>query len=144
MLKRSSESSKRSWFHKVRTINHYLLCAFVVKWLSYRPCKFLKKYCFSIKLLHAHLQYVCNISAKCWKDSVKALRGVDFTKNVLPDQRIEPETIWIPDGCASDRATRLKVLMKTLDLWILQLLHSFSYTMKFTELNNPVIKNIFF
>ena len=40
------------------------------------------KYFFSIKLLHAHLQYVCNISAKHWKDPMKALRGVDFTKYV--------------------------------------------------------------
>ena len=36
--------------------------------------KFVKKYFFNIKLLHAHLQYVCNISAKCWKDPVKAPR----------------------------------------------------------------------
>ena len=35
MLKRSSESSKRSWFHKVCIINHYLLGTFVKK-----PCKY--------------------------------------------------------------------------------------------------------
>ena len=30
------------------------------------PCiLFVKKYFFCIKLLHAHLQYVCNISSKC-------------------------------------------------------------------------------
>ena len=65
------------------TINHYLLDAVVCKWLSYKLCKFVKKYFFCIKLLHAHPQYVCNISSKCWKDPVKALRGVDFTKNTL-------------------------------------------------------------
>ena len=34
----------------------------------------------STNLLHAHLQYVSNISAKRWKDQMKVLRGVDFTK----------------------------------------------------------------
>ena len=29
------------------------------------PVNLSKKYFFSIKLLHAHFQYVCNISAKC-------------------------------------------------------------------------------
>ena len=49
------------------------------------PCLlFVKKYLFCIKLLHAHLQYVWKISSKCWKAPVKVLRGVDFTKYVLP------------------------------------------------------------
>ena len=59
------------------------LDAVIQKWLSYKPCKFVKIHFFSIKLLHAHFQYVCNISAKCWKDLVKALRGVDFTMYAL-------------------------------------------------------------
>ena len=44
---------------------------------------FVKKKNFCIKLLHAHFQYVCNISSKCWKVPVKALRGGDFTKYTL-------------------------------------------------------------
>ena len=48
-----------------------------------KPCKFVKKYFFSIKLLHAHLQYVCNIPAKYQMNILKALGGVDFTKYVL-------------------------------------------------------------
>ena len=44
----------------VCTINHYLLGAVVIKWLCSIPCQFIKKYFFSIKLCHAHLQYVCN------------------------------------------------------------------------------------
>ena len=32
-----------------------------------------------IKLLHAHLQYVCNIPAKYQMNILKALGGVDFT-----------------------------------------------------------------
>ena len=43
-------------------------------------CKFVKKYFFSIKLLHAHLQYVCNIPTMHLKDTLKALGEVDFTK----------------------------------------------------------------
>ena len=42
-----------------------------------------KKYFFSTKLLHAHLQYVCNLATKNSKDAMKALRGVDFTKYAL-------------------------------------------------------------
>ena len=62
--------------------NHYLLCAAVQKWLSSKPCQFVKKYFFSIKLLPAHLQYVCNISATCWNPR-KALSRIDFTKYAL-------------------------------------------------------------
>ena len=45
--------------------------------------KVIKKYFFIIKLLHAHLQYVCYIPAKYSKDTLTALRGVDFTKYAL-------------------------------------------------------------
>ena len=45
-----------------------------------KPCKFVKNYFFSIKLLHAHLQYVCNTPAKYQMNILKALGGVDFTK----------------------------------------------------------------
>ena len=34
-----------------------------------------------IIILHAHLQYVCNIPEKYQKDTLKALGGVDYTKN---------------------------------------------------------------
>ena len=43
-------------------------------------CKFVKNYFFSIKLLHAHLQYVCNIPTMLLKDTLKALVEVHFTK----------------------------------------------------------------
>ena len=36
-----------------------------------------------IKLLHAHLQYVCNIPVKYQMNILKALGGVDFTKYEL-------------------------------------------------------------
>ena len=36
-----------------------------------------------IKLLHAHLQYVCSIPAKYQLNILKALGGVDFTKYAL-------------------------------------------------------------
>ena len=34
----------KTWLHKVCTINHYLLGAAVIKWLSSKPCQFVKKY----------------------------------------------------------------------------------------------------
>ena len=43
----------------------------------------LKNNVLDIKLLHAHLQYVCNIPAKYQKNILKALGGVDFTKYAL-------------------------------------------------------------
>ena len=46
-------------------------------------CKFVKTYFFSI-IIHAHLQYVWNMSAKYWKEILKALGGVDFTNYALP------------------------------------------------------------
>ena len=48
-----------------------------------KSCKFVKNYFFSIKLLHALLQYVCNIPAKYQISILKALGGVDFTKYAL-------------------------------------------------------------
>ena len=36
-----------------------------------------------MKLLHAHLQYVCNIASKISNDILKTLGEVDFIKNML-------------------------------------------------------------
>ena len=47
-------------------------------------CKFVKNYFFIIIILHAHFQYVWNMSAKYWKEILKALGGVDFTNYALP------------------------------------------------------------
>ena len=44
----------------------------------------LSKIIFSaLKLLYAHLHYVCNILTKYQNDSLKALGGVNFTKYAL-------------------------------------------------------------
>ena len=43
----------------------------------------LSKKNFGIKLHHAHLQYVCNISAQYQMNILKALGEVDFTKHAL-------------------------------------------------------------
>ena len=43
----------------------------------------LSKIFFGIKLLHAYLQYVCNIHAKYQMNILKALGGVTFTKYAL-------------------------------------------------------------
>ena len=72
MLKTFSESFKRSWFHKVCTINHYLLGAVVGKWLSY-PVKFVKKNIFSVSNFFMH---IFNMSGR--RDRV----GGGGTKNI--------------------------------------------------------------
>ena len=51
-------------------------------WLSSKCCKFVKNI-FLALLLHAHLQYVCNIPPKYQMIILKALGGVDFTKYAL-------------------------------------------------------------
>ena len=63
------------------TISHYSIYAFVENWLKVKNAVSLKKK-ISIKLLHAYLQYVCNIPAKYQKDTLNTL-GVDFTKYEL-------------------------------------------------------------
>ena len=50
---------------------------------KFKCCKFVKCFLFGIKLLHAHLQYVCNIPAKYQMNIIKALGEVDFIKYVL-------------------------------------------------------------
>ena len=35
--------------------------------------------CFSIKFIHAYLQYVCTMSVKFGKDTLKAVIGLNFT-----------------------------------------------------------------
>ena len=46
-------------------------------------CKFVKKNIFGIKVLHAHLQYVCNIPVKYQMNILKSLGVTDFTKYAL-------------------------------------------------------------
>ena len=61
----------------------YSICALDENWLISKCCKFVKNIFLDIKLLHAHLKYVCNISAKYQMNILKALGGVDFTKYAL-------------------------------------------------------------
>ena len=68
------------------TINHYSIYIMVENWQSSKCCKFVKNYFFSIKILHAHLQYVCKIPAKYKKDSLKSLGEVDFTNYAISVQ----------------------------------------------------------
>ena len=63
--------------------HHYSICVLDKKWLCSKCCKFVKNSFLDIKLLHAHLQYVCNIPAKYQMNILKALGGVDFTKYAL-------------------------------------------------------------
>ena len=65
------------------TITHELISILDENWLSSKCCKFVKNNFWGIILLHAHLQYVCNIPAKYQMNIPKALGGVDFTKYTL-------------------------------------------------------------
>ena len=65
------------------TITHESISALDENWLSSKCCKFVKNNFLGIILLHAHLQYVCNIPAKYQMNIPKALGGVDFTKYPL-------------------------------------------------------------
>ena len=61
---------------------------------SLKCCKFVKNHFFSIKLCYAHLQFVCNILAKYYNDTLKALGGDDFTKyaplsNMCIDRKLD-------------------------------------------------------
>ena len=67
----------------VSTVNHYSICALDENWPSSKCCIFVKKLIFGIKLLHAHLQYVCNIPGKYQMNILKAEGPVDFTKYAL-------------------------------------------------------------
>ena len=75
----------------------YMHCTFLsfikyMHWLKIyyvkKCCKFVKNCFFGIKHLHAHLQYVCNTSAKHLKDTLKAL-GVDFINYTLSISTME-------------------------------------------------------
>ena len=61
----------------------FLNMAIIENWLSSKCCKFAKIHFFSTILLHTHLQYVWNMSAKYQKRILKAVGGVDFTKYAL-------------------------------------------------------------
>ena len=50
-------------FTKYAHINHYSLCSLVENWLSSKCCKLVKNIFLDIRLLHANLQYACNIPA---------------------------------------------------------------------------------
>ena len=80
VLERPKENCKRSWFHKVYTINHHWL----VHLVKVKNAVILCRNIFSASKLHMHiLQYVCNVWVKFWKDPRKALTGVDFTNYAL-------------------------------------------------------------
>ena len=61
----------------------------------------LSKIFFDIKLLHAHLQYVCNIPDKYQINILKALGGVDYTKYALLPirQYVHWTKIWRSSKC---------------------------------------------
>ena len=55
----------------------------VTKMAKFKTLSVCQKIFFSINLLRAHVQYVCNMDANYCRDSMKALRGVCTTNHYL-------------------------------------------------------------
>ena len=83
VLKRNTESPKEQLISQTMHYQPFLNMAIIENWLSSKCCKFVKIHFFSTILLHTHLQYVWNMSAKYQKRILKAVGGVDFTKYAL-------------------------------------------------------------
>ena len=86
----SIENYKRSWSHKL----HTLQCKSCLKCLSSMCCNSVKIDSSSIINLHAHLQYDYNRYARFQKDPMKTVGGVYYT-NSIPvkcDERTDRET----------------------------------------------------
>ena len=49
-----------------------------------------------MKIIHAHLNYIWNKSTKNLKETLKALREVDFTKYALPTTIVNKQ--WSRNG----------------------------------------------
>ena len=80
-LKGYTESSRRSEFQKVIKYVHWMKTDYVQSAVNLSKIFFF--FCNTGKFLHAHLQYVCNITAKYQMNILKAIGGVDFTKYAL-------------------------------------------------------------
>ena len=66
------------------------------KWLSSKRCHFVKKYFYSIKLLHANVQCVYIVCTKYQDVSVKAVEQVEFPVYALPMQHEELQRAITP------------------------------------------------
>ena len=67
-----------------------------------KPCKFVKKYFFSIKLLHAHLQYVCNITTiDAFKGYTESSRRSSFhkTSTINHYSKCALDENWLSSKC---------------------------------------------
>ena len=70
------------------------------KWLSSKCCHFVKKYFYSIKLLHANVQCVYIVCTKYQDVSVKAVEQVEFPVYALPMQHLELQRAITPTELA--------------------------------------------
>ena len=96
--------------------NHYSTYIMVENWQSSKCGQFVKNYFLGIKILHAYLQYVCNIPAKYLKDSVKTLGRVDFTKYAISS--IILYTKWSKTGKVQNAFNLSKIIFLPLKLFM--------------------------
>ena len=78
----SIENCKRSWLHKLRTLQFKKLPTMTKNCLSPKCHNFVKNYFFVCKNSHAHLQCIHNKYAWFQNDPLKTVRGVDYTNSI--------------------------------------------------------------
>ena len=72
-----------------------------------KSCKIVKNHFFSMKIIHAHLKYIWNKSTKNLKETLKALREVDFTNYALPTIIVPVYKKWSRNGCVEKNDVNL-------------------------------------
>ena len=78
----SIENCKRSWLHKLHTLQCKQLPNMTKNCLSPKCHNFVKNYFFGCKNSHAHLQCIHNKYAWFQNDPLKTVRGVDYTNSI--------------------------------------------------------------
>ena len=94
-----------------------------------------QKYFFGIKLLHAHLQYVCNIPPNYQMNILKALGEVDFTKYALSP--ISQYVQWSKIGQVKNAVNLSKIISSALKSFM----HIFNMFVTYLKVLKGFIEN---
>ena len=78
----SIENCKRSWLHKLHTLQCKKLPKMTKNCLSPKCHNFVKNYFFVCKNSHAHFQYIHNKYGWFQNDPLKTVREVDYTNSI--------------------------------------------------------------
>ena len=102
ILSEVTKTRKRTWLHKVCTINRYLLGAVVGKWLSSKPCQFVKKNIFSAPNFFMH---ILSISVT-YLQSVKKIQWKPKEELISQSIHYQPLFTW----CSCRKIAKFKTL----------------------------------